>query len=311
VKRAIILILLSISSYAIELSVLTFNIGALLPHSTKTQASISKFCNDIKKESYEVLLIQEAWIKSYREQIIEECSFPYFLDMDSKMGLIRNYDNGKLRTLLAKFLALTFKYLIPAYGVDSGLLILSKYPLENPRRLIFSVSGSEDHIFDGELAVSKGAIGVFAIHPKLGKIFIANTHLTSNYFDHQYDENRRVQLAELSSWFREQSRHFPAILGGDFNISPPGKRYLNNSSLWKVMRKSYFNDHNFLKLSFSSLTTYPGESKSKDEGFVDHLIGLNGLFPIMGRVIPKHGISDHHALFAKFKLFSRSFVLNE
>lgn len=294
---------------ALAINALTFNIGALMPLSIDTKKGISRFCEHVVKEEYDIVFIQEAWINDYRSQIKRECHLGYSLDLDEQMGLLRNQDRGKVKTGKGKFFSFLFRYLLPDMGIDSGLLILSRYKLTRPSRLYFSVGGSEEYLFDGELAVSKGAIGAYIEHPHLGNVFVATTHLTSNYTDHQYDAQRVIQLKELSEWFKKRSGEYPAILGGDFNISPPGKRYLDNETLWSVLRKSYFSDLNFLKLNFSKLTTFPG-SEGKDEGFVDHLLGHNGLIPTGGRVIPKNGISDHHALNARFKFVNQKLVLS-
>ncbi|EQC52581.1 endonuclease/exonuclease/phosphatase family protein [Bacteriovorax sp. DB6_IX] len=299
-------LLFTLSLHASSLKVLTFNIGALLPHSSRIERGIEIFCERVKKFDYDLVFIQEAWITSYRKKIIQDCQREFHLDLDSKTGILRNQAQGRIKSFKGHFVSWLFRYIIPDYGVDSGMLILSKYKLDNPKRLFFSVSGSEDYLLDGELLVSKGAIGANLLHPRLGKIFVANTHLTSNYVDHQYDKNRLQQLKELSTWFRKQGGQKPAVLGGDFNISPPGKRYLNNETLWSALRKSYFKNKNFLNLDFKNLTTYPGEGVGKDEGFVDHLIGLNGAFPKKGKVIKLDGVSDHYALGARVIIETKS-----
>lgn len=309
-KRLLFALFLIISTSSVfAINSLTFNIGALMPLSIDTKKAISKFCEHVNDSDYDIVFIQEAWITDYRNQIKRECDLEFNLDLDKKMGLLRNFDSGKLQSTKAHIFSFLFRYLIPDMGIDSGLLILSRYKLSRPRRLIFSVGGSEDYLFDGELAVSKGAVGAFIEHEEYGSVFVATTHLTSNYVDHQYDEQRVQQLKELSHWFKKTSNNRPAILGGDFNISPPGKRFMNNENLWSVLRKSYFKDLNFPKLNFSKMTTFPGKD-GRDEGFVDHLLGYNGLIPTGGRVIPKDGISDHHALNARFKLIKRNFALS-
>jgi len=297
-----LLIILSIllcfhAQSASNLKVLTLNLGAIMPFSSGTSARIEKFCKDIQDKNYDVILLQEVWISSYRELVKQKCAFDYSLDLDEKSGLTRNIERERVKSTSLKLINYILSSFSNHLGLDSGLLILSKYKLENPKRLIFSQSGDEQYIFDGESFVSKGAIGATIKHPKFGKLFVATTHLVSDYVDHSYQEQKKQQLTELALWFKTNSGTKKSILGGDFNISPPSdkrRRHLNTSNLWENLKNNYLKDFARLNSDFSDLTTFPGSGNDDDEGVVDHLFGLGGIVPLRGDIILKNGVSDHY-----------------
>ncbi|WP_157680664.1 endonuclease/exonuclease/phosphatase family protein [Bacteriovorax sp. Seq25_V] len=286
-----------------NLRVLTLNLGAIMPFSSSTEARISSFCEEIKTKDYDVILLQEVWISSYRELVKKKCDFKYSLDLDEQSGLDRNIEKGRVSSPSMRGINFVLSNLFGHLGLDSGLLILSRYKLNSPKRLIFSESGDEKYIFDGESFVSKGAIGATIKHPKLGDIFIATTHLVSDYIDHDYQEQKKLQLTELAAWFKVNSRRGKSILGGDFNISPPSdkrRRHLNTSNLWENLKNNYLKDFAALNSDFSDLTTFPGTGQDDDEGVVDHIFGHGGIIPLKGEITLKNGFSDHYGFEAIF-----------
>ena len=79
--------------------------------------------------------------------------------------------------------------------------ILSKFPFEDnmPHSKLESITnGHEDDFWDGEIAVTKGAVGV-VINIRGKKVFVATTHLVASYSDSKYTEQRIDQLTQLKN----------------------------------------------------------------------------------------------------------------
>lgn len=293
-KITIILIFCA-NIFAKEISVLTLNFGAIFPHSIKTRQNIKKFCADTELKNYDVILLQEVWLKEYRKLVKDNCGFGYIADLNESSGLINKYNN--LKSPFLKILANSFKSIFKNYQTDSGLMILSRHEILKTTKMSYSENGSEEYFMDGEIAVSKGAIGAFVSFHKQ-KIFIATTHLVSDYPDHEYFSQRQMQLSQLSNWVQEVAHGHKTIIGGDFNISPPSKskkRYLNTDKLWTVLKKSYFKNPSFAKYRPEGKSTFTGETDSLDEGQVDHIFGLNGLEAMDSEIVTSKIFSDHFA----------------
>lgn len=290
-----LLIILSSSLFAREINVLTLNLGAIFPHSIKTRQNIKRFCAQDTLKKYDVVLLQEVWLKEYRKLIKDHCGFGYIVDLNESSGLIQKYDD--LKSPFLKLLSHSFATIFKNYQTDSGLMILSRHEIFNAQKLTYKENGSEDYFMDGEIAVSKGAIGAFL---KIGKenIFVATTHLVSDYPDHEYLTQRQMQLEQLSSWVKIAAKGSKAIIGGDFNISPPSpskKRYLSTDKLWSLFKKSYFKNPSFAKVKDDSKSTFPGKSEELDEGQVDHIFSLNGLIARESEIMTSKIYSDHFA----------------
>ena len=205
------------------------------------------------------------------------------------------------------------KALVPdKIGYDTGLMILSRHPILNTYKKHYSINGSQWHLRDGEMAVSKGVIGATINHHEFGEIFVATTHLVSEYIDKSYVRQRLTQLKELKSFIDQHSNNNPVILGGDFNISPPSKskiRYLDSDTLWGKVKEIFY-EYKEYSFDFDRLTTYPGKSLEYDEGFIDHIFATNEFRASEGHVKfidqisyknKKLPASDHYAVSTKFE----------
>lgn len=291
-----------------EIKVMTLNLGAIFPHSIKTRQSIRSFCHSTELKKFDVVLLQEVWLKEYRKLIKDNCSFGYIVDLNESSGLIRK--RSTINSPFLKVLSYLFAGVFSRYQTDNGLMILSRHEVLSTDKISYSENGSEKHYMDGEIAVNKGAIGAF-IQVGNEKIFVATTHLVSDYPDHEYLGQRQLQLSQLSDWVTKSSGGIKTIIGGDFNISPPShskKRYLNTDKLWMVLKKSYFKNSSFAKFEQGDMTTFPGQSDLHDEGQVDHIFSLNGLWAIDSEIETDNIYSDHFAYSVVFS--KKKFAVN-
>jgi len=192
------------------LSVLTFNVWGLpdmlapmTPARTERMAAICETLKDASErpDGWKVILLQEVWTMEDRETL-KHCGYPYSADLDEDTHL-----------------------------GDSGLLILSGYPIEegSVRRLVFKEGGKITRaLIDGEYLANKSGLIARILHPIAGPIWAANTHLISVYdaADDVYRETRQAQFREFLSWARAVSWGEPLLIGGDWNFGP-------DSDLWR------------------------------------------------------------------------------
>lgn len=267
-----------------NLKVLTFNVGGLSPFGKITSPDDDKrlrsICLELGKQDYDVVLLQEVWTKGYRK-LFKKCGYPYSLSREMISGLEYKWKRGLLTLGKLKLIARSYATLFPKnYGFDTGLMILSKFPLVEAKLHRFLFNGIEDRAFkDGEFPVNKGALGAVVRHPDMGDLFVVNTHLVSNYEDENYVSQRRQQLTEIVKWIDSHKAGRPVIFGGDFNISPPGAkggaRTHNTHLLWDELRYGFLKDYRQAQFPFPHMSTYIG-TEGSDEGVLDHIFS-NGL----------------------------------
>ena len=299
------------------LKVLTFNVGALAPFGEITKKEVvlrvEEICRQFESSSYDVILLQEVWTQGYRKRFTR-CGFPYMVHGEKLAGLILKKRRGEKLTAGLKWLARFASLFLPKkYGFDKGLVILSRYPLKEVTSFEFEVNGVvERATIDGEFPVNKGALLATIEHPKLGRVRVVNTHLVSQYEDYIYDEQRANQLREVVlRSLEDESLMDGLIVGGDFNMSPPGpegsERRNRTDFLWRRLRETLLGEFEQADLPYDRLTTYPGRgsSDSINEGVLDHLFSKGKIKPVKGKVVFKEKIScgrelcfpsDHYGL---------------
>ena len=95
-----------------ELKVLSYNLGIVAFFNKEKYTKRAKqFCDILKKENYDVVLLQEVWHRRHRD-ILNSCGNWSVVDLDKKSGLHTK--------------------------VDSGLMIFSKYKLSNKKKFTFN-----------------------------------------------------------------------------------------------------------------------------------------------------------------------------
>jgi|GEM_PF-2635957 len=299
------------------LLVLTLNIGALTPGGTffapKTKKRVEAICRQLESGPYDVVLIQEAWVRSYRKAL-QKCGYQFVLEMEEYPGLFLKRRQGKIKTSKIKFISHMLDSLFrDSVGYDTGLMILSRHPISRGKLARYKVNGVESRTLkDGEFPVNKGILSAVINHPRFGEVFIANTHVVSFYDDRSYDNQRVEQLQYLRDYVEKEAMGKPTIVGGDFNISPSGvggkPRDGGSDRQWSFIREGIFERYQQANLDYENLKTFPSYSKAEDFGVLDHLFSKNGFIPARGGLdFTAPALSDHFGLYTEFS-FQSSFV---
>lgn len=297
-----------------SLLVLTLNIGALTPggifFAPKTKRRVNAICRQLESGPYDVVLIQEAWVRSYRKALAE-CGYQFVLEMEEQPGLFLKRRQGKVKTSKIKIISHMLDSLLrDSVGYDTGLMILSRHPISQGKLTRYKVNGVESRTLkDGEFPVNKGILSGVIDHPHLGEIFIANTHVVSFYDDRTYDSQRVDQLRYLKEYIEKESKGKPTIVGGDFNISPSGiggkPRDGGSDRQWNFIREGIFELYQQANLDYEKLKTYPSHNHTEDFGVLDHLFSKNGLIPGRGGLdFTRPALSDHFGLYTEFSFQS-------
>lgn len=93
--------------------------------------------------------------------------------------------------------------------LNSGLLILSKYPIESFAQIEYGDLCAVD-----DCNSNKGAIVVKIRHPRGFTVDVVNTHMQA---ERPYDSIRDVQATVYASFVKQNRRSEYLVLGGDFN----------------------------------------------------------------------------------------------
>jgi endonuclease/exonuclease/phosphatase family metal-dependent hydrolase len=181
-----------------------------------------------------------------------------------------------------------------------GLLIASRFPIEQGAFTVFSLGGNPRAITRGDYYANKG-VGAVLVRTPLGAVVFANTHLHASYSSNVYEAEQISQMLEVSdflgapelqkgpevSWVAEHA----VILVGDFN------RGWDTLACELLVRRSHF-------------------QAARDKQGIDALFSRSGkdlfLRSLGGRVIFKEKVqlaagisdtlSDHAAVMVDFML---------
>ena len=204
-----------------QLRVLTLNVwDGWFAFGDYTDQRFEKICDRFKEAhadgeaGWDVIFLQEIWPVKKRKHAFENCGYPYSGQVD------RDYDDiTKFYMILAG--------IILGDKIDTGLKMISRYPLDNFKRHTYSVNGSGwvfHALRDGQYLASKSLMLADLHHPTMGKILLGNTHLISNLvnLDRTYHEERAIQLREMAGFFKKNWDHSyqAAVVGGDINMDP-------------------------------------------------------------------------------------------
>lgn len=240
---------------AILLHVLTLNIWGLPDVGFHVLAPlrserVTAICESLKDESrrengWQIILLQEAWLAEDRKKL-KACGYRYSVDLED-----------------------------PSRLLDSGLLILSRYPIGKSARLIFSAPPTAD-FQDGESFARKGAIIASVQHPA-GPIWIANTHLISQYSQTHdtYFETRKRQFLSFYKWATDTVGNEPLILGGDFNFGP-------GNELWTILEETLLGFSEAAESKLNCTICPPNTMHKENEGKVDHLFASSPFKAVAG-----------------------------
>jgi len=252
---------------------------------------VALICEELKRGSWDVVLLQEAWVTKDRETL-RYCGYPHFLDLDD-----------------------------PTLVSDSGLIILSRYPLERGERLQYGNSADPGSVFtDGEAFARKSALVARVNHPD-GAFWVGNTHLISFYEQEsandqstdRYYPARVQQLRNFATWTlaKAHAASEPLIIGGDLNFprlpSRETRNWINESGLEGV-----FSFPLMPSRAEENCTICPPNRMHKfNEGRVDYLLAgpgfraLDSSQAMKAEFEPEPGfffnLSDHYGWQARFQ----------
>ena len=262
------------------LTVLTLNIWGLpgdgfwgpAPHRGER---VKKICEVLKNSvqsnsGWDAVFLQEVWLKEDRKTL-RHCGYTEFSDPNNSNLLI-----------------------------DSGLLILSKFPLSRAKRLTYpAIPLDADVINEGEALAKKAAHLVKMSHPKIGDVWLGNTHLVSYYGEGEKDKYagmRKEQFKAFVEWVFQSVGNHPVVLGGDWNFGP------EQNLLWelkiRLLPDFVVSPEAFLFTTLSKDNVFQEE----DQDRVDHLyasphfqshrgdLAMNKPFSFKGKTL---NLSDH------------------
>jgi endonuclease/exonuclease/phosphatase family metal-dependent hydrolase len=129
--------------------------------------------------------------------------------LDADVVLVQEAFTSKAQALthLSKFPYFAWGPKARFLHFSSGLLILSRYPIDETARITYSRCGGFDCF------ANKGALYARIQVPGAGPVSVFNTHLNAN----GYEAARVSQAAHLLRFVQAYARGLPTVVGGDFN----------------------------------------------------------------------------------------------
>lgn len=184
-----------------ELNILTFNTWGI-PNSKDKDDRSAALAEYLSTCDHDIIGLQETWTQSAIETIREGAL---------KGGLIHIHH-------------------FPAGIIGSGLMLLSRYPVEEIGFRRFRLAGAPEPLWQGDFLAGKGMAYARIQLPET-RIDVYDTHVVAQYRPDEQDvhrPHRAAQIFELAQWMNRQSGDVPVIAMGDFNSMPhqPGYRIM-------------------------------------------------------------------------------------
>jgi endonuclease/exonuclease/phosphatase family metal-dependent hydrolase len=245
------------------ITVLTFNLW-MVPDIGPRVVSIFKeeriqmICNKFKEfanrevNPVDIIIMQEIWPNQLKKKL-KRCGYKHHSFFDDKKVLH-----------------------------DSGLMVLSRYPIKESKRHTFEKNGSLTRVItDGEYFANKSIQMVRVKHPEKGDVWISNTHLISEYSVNGSDTYERVrfdQFEKFVNWSYEVAGDLPLVLGGDINFGP-------HSRLWHMkLIQDLLKGFSTTKDSDNVCTVCPPNFMNLTrQRKLDHVFGANGFKAVSGK----------------------------
>lgn len=240
---------------------------------------MNKICEVLKNEEHpdnngwDIVLIQEAWTVGSRK-ILKNCGYPHIVDIGLgrwRAGWGVRHRRGGIRPRPGRHGR--------ELNLESGLLILSKFPIKKSLRYKFKNEGRLSRVFrDGESAAAKSICLAQVELSDQKKVWLANTHLVANYCDNSDDDDcesyelvRTAQTKEMKKVFDEWVGNEPLVFGGDLNAGEhPNAKDLSWVTLPKLFPGFEQAPHDEIAVSTSSPSNY-FKKGHKEGGKLDHV----------------------------------------
>jgi endonuclease/exonuclease/phosphatase family metal-dependent hydrolase len=170
---------------------LTLNCWGLPFLTPQKNRRLDAITETIRNGKWDVVALQEVWMKSDQERIIKNSGFPYHVSFSRRFRLF-----------------------------GAGLIVLSRYPIIESDFHTFAVKGFPHRLTEGDFHASKG-VGYVLIDSPAGKIPVFVTHLIAKYSRRNEIDINRVfriaQILELVFYIRRKATPGSFILCGDLN----------------------------------------------------------------------------------------------
>ena len=109
----------------------------------------------------------------------------------------------------------------PSGLVGSGLLLVSRYPIESDGFIRYAENGRPEAVHHGDWWAGKGLSLSTLRLPKGSLLYVGNTHMHAGYRGHPYHATKLAQAQQLIPWARRvQETNAPALWLGDWNNKP-------------------------------------------------------------------------------------------
>ena len=179
-----------------RLRTVSLNVWALPIVSKDTPARLAAIVRRLVELDADIVGIQEVWLEEARQRIIADAR---------------------------EASALQHHYYFKAGIKESGLLILSRFPIREVGFHRFRLTGRPEKLADAEYLAGKG-IGYVRVQTPAGEVDVYNTHLIAQSTTDEQDPYRAHRTAaayEVVKFVSSQSRERnPVLLLGDLNMTP-------------------------------------------------------------------------------------------
>jgi len=194
-------------------------------------------------------------------------------------------------------------------AIGSGLLILSRYPVQRQAFHRYSLAGKPQRLQHGDYYVQKG-IGLAVLETPLGSLALFNTHTHAQYLpdeDNEYAAFTGGNLYEAAQFIQAQALGLPVVLCGDLNVTPNQVGYALLSKVYGLVDAYAALHPGEMGYTFRRDNPYVGgnvdqrldyvflrdvQAESTDIAFDERLIGECGAL----------ALSDHVGLVAELRL---------
>ncbi|KAK9325342.1 Endonuclease/exonuclease/phosphatase [Lipomyces orientalis] len=189
-----------VGSDGLEFRMLTLNCWGLKYVSKVRQPRMRFIANELSVSDADIVALQECWVASDYEYLRQQTHkrYPYA------------------------------KYFYSGILAGSGLVILSRFPIESVSMTPYTINGRPSAFFRGDWYVGKGIASAIIRHPSGIAIEVFNTHMHAPYGpgDASYVCHRTSQAWQIARQIRAAvERGHLAIAVGDFNSKPDSLTY--------------------------------------------------------------------------------------
>lgn len=182
-----------------QLSIMSLNLWGIPRISQDREPRLRAFADLLPSLQVDMIGLQEVWAEA-----------------DQKFLIRQAHQAG-----------LTFAHYYRSGVMGSGLLTLSRYPIQEVAFYAYRMRSRPELIMQGDFWAGKG-IGLARIQTPSGIVDFYNTHAVAQYAPDYQDDlsaTRAANMWDAIGFINAQSQLHPAVVVGDFNISPHQPTY--------------------------------------------------------------------------------------